>query len=200
VSLAESSSSSLYSPRATLMSRARNTRAAVHEIELYDLTVFEAVARLSSIGRAARTLGTVQSALTTCIQGLEAELGTQLFDRHSWGVSLTQAGERLLRYARRISDLLDLVRDTVRRDSVENHRPAAPDESPRIPERLAHQARIGGPAPVSPEASAHPTTSALDAPEAWTDPARPQLRAAVFEIRAEAHASCQLTFWCETST
>src|SRR5215203_4647445 len=103
----------------------RNTRAVAHGIELYDLTVFEAVARLGTIGGAARALGTMQPAVTTRIQHLEAEIGIQLFNRHPWGVSLTRAGERLLPYTRRISDLIVLARDTVRQDSEGNRQPSA---------------------------------------------------------------------------
>jgi len=61
-----------------------------------DLRVFEAVARLGGMNRAAAELNTVQSNVTARIQALEAEIGCTLFERHSRGVSLTQAGRRLL--------------------------------------------------------------------------------------------------------
>jgi DNA-binding transcriptional LysR family regulator len=135
--------------RTPQVSMARKTRAVAHGIELYDLTVFQVVARLGSIGAAARALGTVQPAVSTRIQGLEAELGTQLLDRHSWGVSLTKAGERLLPYAKRISHLVDLARDTVRQDEDDICRLAAAEKSPtpdhhnaRLPERPVDQACI----------------------------------------------------------
>ena len=71
-----------------------------------DLRVFEAVARLGGMSRAAETLNTVQSNVTARIRALEDVLGQSLFDRHSRGVALTPAGRRLLPYAERIGRLL----------------------------------------------------------------------------------------------
>lgn len=71
-----------------------------------DLRVFEAVARLGGMGRAAAELNTVQSNVTARIRALEAELGIALFDRHARGVSLTAAGRRLLPYAERAQRLV----------------------------------------------------------------------------------------------
>jgi LysR family transcriptional regulator, cell division regulator len=75
-----------------------------------DLKMFEAVARLGGIGRAALELNTVQSNVTTRVQTLEQELGTRLFERHARGVSLTAAGKRLLPYAAEVKDLLERAR------------------------------------------------------------------------------------------
>jgi len=61
-----------------------------------DLRIFEAVARLGGMNRAAAALNTVQSNVTARIRALEEQLGVQLFRRTSRGVSLTAAGERLL--------------------------------------------------------------------------------------------------------
>jgi DNA-binding transcriptional LysR family regulator len=71
-----------------------------------DLKVFEAVARTGGMNRAAAELHTVQSNVTARIRALEDELGCSLFDRHSRGVALTGAGQRLLPYARRVASLL----------------------------------------------------------------------------------------------
>ena len=75
-----------------------------------DLKVFEAVARLGGMNRAAAELHTVQSNVTARVRGLEARLGTALFHRHSRGVTLTAAGRRLLPYAVRVQRLLDEAR------------------------------------------------------------------------------------------
>ncbi len=75
-------------------------------MESADLRVFEAVARTGGMNRAAAELNTVQSNVTARIRALETELSARLFDRHSRGVALTPAGERLLPYARRIAWLL----------------------------------------------------------------------------------------------
>ncbi|HKU95370.1 MAG TPA: LysR substrate-binding domain-containing protein [Vineibacter sp.] len=71
-----------------------------------DLRIFEAVARLGGMNRAAAELNTVQSNVTARVRLLEDELGTPLFHRHSRGVSLTPAGQRLLPYAERMAQLL----------------------------------------------------------------------------------------------
>ena len=75
-----------------------------------DLRVFEAVARVGGMKRAADDLHTVQSNVTARIRKLEDGLGTQLFSRHSRGVTLTAAGTRLLPYAVRMGRLLDDAR------------------------------------------------------------------------------------------
>jgi DNA-binding transcriptional LysR family regulator len=87
-----------------------------------DLRVFEAVARLGGMNRAAAELNTVQSNVTTRIRRLEDELGTPLFDRHSRGVTPTPAGLRLLPHAERINELLA----TARRAAADDGRPKGP--------------------------------------------------------------------------
>jgi DNA-binding transcriptional LysR family regulator len=78
-----------------------------------DLRIFEAVARLGGMGRAAEALHTVQSNVTARIRQLEDELGTPLFHRHPRGVETTAAGRRLLPYAQRVARLLDDARRAV---------------------------------------------------------------------------------------
>jgi len=83
-----------------------------------DLRVFEAVARLGGINRAAAELNTVQSNVTNRIRLLEEKLGTRLFERLSRGVALTAAGRRLLPYAHEVRDLLDEARRAVEDNGV----------------------------------------------------------------------------------
>ena len=75
-----------------------------------DLRIFEAVARVGGMGRAAEVLHTVQSNVTARVRSLEDELGTRLFRRHARGVELTSAGSRLLPYAQRMARLLEDAR------------------------------------------------------------------------------------------
>lgn len=82
-------------------------------MDFWDLRVFEAVARLGGMNRAALELNTVQSNVTARIRLLEAELGTQLFERHSRGVTLTQAGLRLLPHAAQVRIVLENARRAV---------------------------------------------------------------------------------------
>jgi DNA-binding transcriptional LysR family regulator len=77
------------------------------------LRMFEAVARLGGMNRAAQELHTVQSNVTARIRILEDELERPLFRRSSRGVTLTPAGQRLLPYARRVAHLLDEARQAV---------------------------------------------------------------------------------------
>jgi LysR family transcriptional regulator, cell division regulator len=83
-----------------------------------DLRVFEAVARLGGMNRAAGELNTVQSNVTQRIRLLEEELAAPLFERHSRGVALTPAGKRLLPYAGRVAQLLAEARRAVRDDGT----------------------------------------------------------------------------------
>ncbi len=78
-----------------------------------DLRVFEAVARLGGMNRAALELNTVQSNVTARIRALEEELGASLFERHSRGVTLTDAGRRLVPYATKIARLIADARRAV---------------------------------------------------------------------------------------
>ena len=94
-------------------------------MESGDLRVFEAVARLGGMSRAAAELHTVQSNVTARIRQLEARLGVALFRRHSRGATLTAAGERLLPYARRMAQLL-----------ADARRAATEDGTPRGPLRI----------------------------------------------------------------
>lgn len=87
-------------------------------MDVADLRIFEAVARLGVMSRAAAELNTVQSNVTARIRALEGSLGCRLFERHASGVSLTDEGRRLLPYAQRIPRLLQDAARAVRDDGV----------------------------------------------------------------------------------
>src|ERR1700739_4438004 len=69
-------------------------------MELRHLRYFVAIAEERSFTRAAERLWVAQPGLSTQIRRLETELGVRLFDRHSRGVEMTDAGELLLERAR----------------------------------------------------------------------------------------------------
>ena len=71
------------------------------------LSAFLAVARSRSFTRAAAALGVSPSALSHTIRGLEERLGLQLLTRTTRSVSLTEAGERLLRTTGPLFDGID---------------------------------------------------------------------------------------------
>lgn len=68
--------------------------------DLYDLAAFEVVAKHASFTRAATELGISQSALSHAIKMLEERLGVRLLARTTRSVSVTDAGETLLRSLR----------------------------------------------------------------------------------------------------
>ena len=71
-------------------------------MELRHLRYFVAIAEEENYRRAAQRLNVAQTALSTQIQDLEAELGFKLFDRLPRGVKLSAAGKLFLEDARRI--------------------------------------------------------------------------------------------------
>ncbi|MBV9859250.1 MAG: LysR family transcriptional regulator [Alphaproteobacteria bacterium] len=87
-------------------------------MDIDDLKIFEAVARLRSMNRAASELNTVQSNVTSRIKALEDDIGCALFYRHSRGVLVTAAGERLLPYASEAARLLADARAAARDDGA----------------------------------------------------------------------------------
>lgn len=83
-------------------------------MELRHLRYFVAIAEERSFTRAAERLWVAQPGLSTQIRRLEAELGIKLFERHTRGADLTQAGELLLERARAALAAADLAGATGR--------------------------------------------------------------------------------------
>ncbi|CAN7468761.1 LysR family transcriptional regulator [Neorhizobium sp. LjRoot104] len=71
------------------------------------LAAFDSVARLGSFSGAAEELSLTQGAISRQVSGLEEQLGIQLFDRTSRGVSLTAAGAE---YAKVVANALSQIR------------------------------------------------------------------------------------------
>jgi DNA-binding transcriptional LysR family regulator len=74
-------------------------------MELKHLNTFKYVARTLNFTRAAELLHYAQPTVTAHVQALESELGVALFNRLGREIVLTEAGERLLVYAERLTDL-----------------------------------------------------------------------------------------------
>src|SRR3982074_1713791 len=73
-------------------------------VDLHQLRIFVAVARLGNFTRAAERLHLSQPSLSLHIRQLEQDLGVRLFDRSTRSVVLTQAGDDLLPTAERLLD------------------------------------------------------------------------------------------------
>jgi DNA-binding transcriptional LysR family regulator len=67
------------------------------------LKTFQDIVRLGSFSEAARKLGVSQPAVSFQVQKLEQELGIRLIDRSQRTITLTQAGQRLLRFAENVA-------------------------------------------------------------------------------------------------
>jgi LysR family carnitine catabolism transcriptional activator len=73
-------------------------------INLHQLRIFVAVARLGNFTRAAERLHLSQPSLSLHVGQLERDLGVRLFDRSTRSVSLTKAGDDFLPTAERLLD------------------------------------------------------------------------------------------------
>ncbi len=78
------------------------------------LQVFHTVARLLSFTKAAESLHMTQPAVTFQVRQLEEYFNTRLFDRTHNRISLTEAGERVYKYADRIFSLYAEMENSVR--------------------------------------------------------------------------------------
>jgi LysR family transcriptional regulator, nitrogen assimilation regulatory protein len=83
-------------------------------MKLKQLQHFQSIASHGSITTAAAHCNIAQSALSSQIAALEADLGVQLLVRHARGVSLTPCGEILLGHAKQICAHFDQARREVR--------------------------------------------------------------------------------------
>jgi len=81
-------------------------------MELRHLRYFVAIAEERSFTRASERLWVAQPGLSTQIRRLESEVGVRLFERHSRGVDLTDAGELFLERARTALAAADAARAT----------------------------------------------------------------------------------------
>ena len=80
-------------------------------LTLKQVRYFIAAAETGQISHAAMEMNISQSAVTTAIQGLEAQLGVRLLERGATGVAVTPEGARFLSHARSI---VVAVEDAVR--------------------------------------------------------------------------------------
>lgn len=82
-------------------------------MNLNDFKIFEAVASLGNFTKAAEAMFTVQSNVTARIKNLEEEFGAPLFSRSSRKVELTQAGETLMMYSKKLNHLIEEAKQSI---------------------------------------------------------------------------------------
>lgn len=84
----------------------------LHRVDLVSLSLFSLVARTGSISQGAGLAALAVGAASKRLSDLERSLGTTLLERHSRGVTLTEAGLALQRHAQRIlSDVDQMAAD-----------------------------------------------------------------------------------------
>ena len=74
----------------------------LHRVDLVSLSLFGLVARSGSISKGAELAALAVGAASKRLSDLELAMGTTLLERHSRGVTLTQAGMALQRHVQRI--------------------------------------------------------------------------------------------------
>ncbi|MFG2633656.1 LysR family transcriptional regulator [Streptomyces sp. NPDC048362] len=83
--------------------RRERTRSLAHRVpDLAALELLLAVARLGSLGAAAREVGVTQPAASSRLRSMERQLGVALVDRSPRGSRLTDAGALVTDWARRV--------------------------------------------------------------------------------------------------
>lgn len=87
-------------------------------MELRQIKYFLKVAELLNFSEASKVLFITQSTLSQQIRQLENEFDTILFERNSHEVSLTEAGQQFMRYARKV--MIDVDDCTQKMDDVKN--------------------------------------------------------------------------------
>ncbi len=97
----------------------------MHSIGIRQARIFLAVADSLSVTRAAKSLNRSQTSVTKSLHDLEHQLGVELFDRSSKGVSLTAFGECLLPRAREAAEAFAMARELVPPVSMQQSRSTA---------------------------------------------------------------------------
>jgi LysR family nitrogen assimilation transcriptional regulator len=83
-------------------------------MDLKQLKAFVTIAETGNVTRASALLNLVQPAVSRQLRLLEEDIGTSLFERSRHGVELTEAGEKLVEYARRVLHEIERARAEVR--------------------------------------------------------------------------------------
>ncbi len=88
-------------------------------MNIHDLAALVEVIDRGGLSPAADALGVTTSAISRRISGLEGELGTQLLLRTTRNTEPTEAGRRVLEYARSAVEAVQLAREAVQEEQTE---------------------------------------------------------------------------------
>ena len=98
----------------TLSGSAANSGISrLKNLTLRQLRLFEAVASHLSYSRGAEQMSVTQPAVSMQLQQMESDLGLQLLVKQGKKITLSQAGEEMLRHARRILNQVQLAEEAV---------------------------------------------------------------------------------------
>lgn len=96
--------------------RSMNEYLPTTPFDIYELHLFHLVAQHRSFTKAAEVAGLTQSAVTRQVQGIEASLGLDLFERTTRSVQLTPAGAALWRESARLVGDIDQTLKNLREE------------------------------------------------------------------------------------
>jgi len=113
-------------------------------LDLDTLRTFSVAHELGGLAQAAERLGRTPSAISLQMKRLQEDVGTQLFRKRGRGVALTEAGEIVLGYARRILAVHDELLDTMEGANLAGHIRigCAQDFAAILPSVLSHFASL----------------------------------------------------------
>lgn len=90
-------------------------------LDLDTLRTLATADELGGYGRAADRLGRTASAISLQMKRLQEDVGAPLFRKRGRGLALTEAGEQVLRYGRRMLELNDELLGAVRGEAAAGH-------------------------------------------------------------------------------
>lgn len=111
-------SSDLFSILCCILCKTTFLSILLKTMDIRDLQLFNHLASTLHFGRTSRSCNITPSGLTRTIQRLENELDQQLFRRNKRSVSLTHAGEILVRYSDEMLDLHRKMRNELKGEGL----------------------------------------------------------------------------------
>ena len=166
----------------------------MHLLDIDQLRTFVAISDTGSFTKAADIVHKTQSAVSMQMKRLEERLGRPVFERDGRASRLSDDGERLLDYARRIVRLnAECVASFNEADLTGRVRLGLPDDYAEcyLPEILARFSRSNPQAPRSPSpASRRRTSSSASRTATSTSPSSPMSSAAARPTSCASSSSC----------